>query len=100
MKKRLSKTKKTKQNSNMTKEQFLEQMNQWYDNSDTHYDDFLEQFSRDKAELIASVVSAKLFDSKGKEEWILSVKPKSKEEWLVDIILKPFNEVSIEYICR
>jgi hypothetical protein len=74
----------------MKKEEFLEQMNQWYDNSDAHYDTFVEQFSKDKEGLIellalvgqststTSVNAAKLFE------------PKSKEEWLLDI-LKPFN---------
>ena len=34
----------------MTKEEFLQQVSDWYDNSDKHYDDFLINFEKDKDE--------------------------------------------------
>jgi hypothetical protein len=74
----------------MTKEEFLQQVSDWYDNSDNHYDIFVEKFSKDKEGLIellalvgqststTSVNAAKLFE------------PKSKEEWMQDM-LTPFK---------
>jgi hypothetical protein len=32
----------------MTKEEFLQQVSDWYDNSDVYYDDFLIKFEIDK----------------------------------------------------
>lgn len=70
----------------MKKEQFLEQMNQWYDNLDTHYDTFVEQFNKDKEGLVELLSTAGLHTSTPAKLF----EPKSKEEWLLDI-LKPFN---------
>jgi hypothetical protein len=71
----------------MTKEEFLQQVSDWYDNSDNHYDDFLTDFDKDKDKLIkilsvAGQHTARLFE------------PKTKEEWMRDI-LKPFKSKTL-----
>ena len=62
----------------MTKEEFLQQVSDWYDNSDNHYEDFLIKFEKDKEELInilsvAGKHTARLFEPKTKEEWIQDI---------------------------
>lgn len=74
----------------MKKEEFLEQMNQWYDNSDAHYDIFIEQFNKEKQELINRLSIAGQHTSMASKSAARLFEPKSKEEWLLDI-LKPFN---------
>jgi hypothetical protein len=67
----------------MTKEEFLQQASDWYDNSDKHYDDFLINFEKDKDELI------NLLSVAGKHTVSL-FEPKTKEEWMQDM-LTPFK---------
>jgi len=74
----------------MKEEEFLEQMNQWYDNSDAHYDAFVEQFSKDKEGLIELLALVGKSTSTASGNAAKLFEPKSKEEWLLDM-LKPFN---------
>jgi hypothetical protein len=67
----------------MTKEEFLQQVSDWYDNSDVYYDDFLIKFEKDKDELI------NLLSVAGKHTVSL-FEPKTKEEWMQDM-LTPFK---------
>jgi len=67
----------------MTKEEFLQQASDWYDNSDKHYDDFLINFEKDKDELI-NILSVEV------KHMARLFEPKTKEEWMQDM-LTPFK---------
>lgn len=71
----------------MTKEQFLQNLSTWYDNSDIYYTDFVNEFEKDKQEL-AGILSESVRDQ------VNLLKPKSKEDWLKTMITH-FNKIVI-----
>lgn len=71
----------------MTKEQFLQNLSTWYDNSDIYYTDFVNEFEKDKQEL-AGILSESVRDQ------VNLLKPKSKEDWLKTMI-NHFNKIVI-----
>lgn len=71
----------------MTKEQFLQNLSTWYDNSDIYYTDFVNEFEKDKQEL-AGILSESVRDQ------VNLLKPKSKEDWLKNMI-NHFNKIVI-----